>query len=393
MTADEWNRLQSIVDGALDLEPVQWDHYLDKACGEDSELRRGALALLEAAGKADDFLLSPIEKRAQNLLQLRDDPGETGPYRIVAKLGEGGMGVVYRAHQTSPVQRDVALKIIRPGMASPQLVDRFELERKALAIMDHPNIARVFDAGATSRGFPYLVMELVEGGNIKAYCEENRLTPRKRIDLMIPVCLAIHHAHHKGVIHRDIKPANVLVAVYDGNPAPKVIDFGVAKAIESTQIAGPGMTRVGLLVGTFEYASPEQVESGPQDVDSRTDIYSLGVLLYELITGRPPVADLSLDRQGYSEIVRRIREERPPRASTLLRDRDAGPELDWILGKALEKDRQRRYQTAEALALDLRRYLDGEPVEAAPPSAAYRLRKFSVKFKYWIAAAAGPGAL
>jgi serine/threonine protein kinase len=283
-----------------------------------------------------------------------EDYGTTGPYELQEKLGEGGMGVVFRAHQAEPVVRDVALKIIHPALASRQLVGRFLIERQALAIMDHPNIARVLDAGRTSRGLPYLVMELVSGRNLAAYCDENGVGLRERIELTIQVCQAIQHAHQKGIIHRDIKPSNVLVTLYDGRPVPKVIDFGIAKVVQSLQPcpegATAGATRAGVMLGTFEYASPEQAEMGAMDIDSRADVYSLGALLYSLVCGKTPLEGLRPER-GYAEILRRIREEVPEPVSRRL-GKPGLRELDWVLAKALDKDRERRYQTADALAGD-----------------------------------------
>ena len=319
-----------------------------------------------------------------------------GPYKLLERIGEGGMGVVYLAEQTSPIRRRVALKIIKPGMDSRQVIARFEAERQALALMDHPNIARVLDAGATATSHPYFVMELVKGVPITDYCDEARLAPRERIELLIPVCQAIQHAHQKGIIHRDIKPSNVLVSVHDGRPVPKVIDFGLAKATDQRLTERTLFTQHGAIVGTLEYMSPEQAENSAVDVDTRTDIYALGVLLYELLTGTTPLERLRSREAGYSEILRRIREEEPPRLSARISQseqvaaiasrRGMEPaklarlvrgELDWIAMKALEKDRVRRYATANDLARDLGRYLCGEPVEAGPPSTGYRLRKYA----------------
>ena len=364
----ELAELERICLDALELPPAQRAGFLDRACSTE-EMRREVESLLGARTAAEKLFDS---------FSAPEDYGGTGPYRILEKLGEGGMGAVFRAHQSEPVARDVAIKIIRPGMASAGLVARFLRERQTLALMGHPNIARVYDAGATTRGLPYLVMELLEGQSIARYCDSHQLALRERVALMIPVCRAVQHAHTKGIIHRDIKPSNVLVATYDGKPVPKVIDFGIAKAVEGAVGIGEE-TRSGVVIGTFEYVSPEQAEAGPRDVDARTDIYSLGVLLYQVIAGRLPLAGLSLEHATYTDLLRRIREEVPPPAG-------AG-ELDWILAKALEKDRERRYQTADALAADLSRYLAGEPLEAGPPSAVYRLRKLAGKFKYAIAAA------
>jgi tetratricopeptide (TPR) repeat protein len=335
-----------------------------------------------------------------------------GPYTLLERLGEGGMGVVYRAEQTSPIRREVALKIIQPGMDSRQVIARFEAERQALALMDHPNIAKVLDAGSTPTSRPYFVMELVQGVPITEYCDAARLAPRERIELLIPVCQAIQHAHQKGIIHRDIKPSNVLVAVYDGHPVPKVIDFGLAKATDQRLIEQTLFTRYGAIVGTLEYMSPEQAETSAVDVDTRTDIYALGVLLYELLTGTTPLERLRSLPVGYSEVLRRIREEEPPRLSARISQsqqvaaiaarRGMEParlarlvrgELDWIAMKALEKDRARRYATANDLARDLGRYLCGEPVEAGPPSAGYRLRKYAARHRAALATVAAFAAV
>ena len=311
------------------------------------------------------------------------------------------MGTVFMAEQTQPVQRKVALKVIKPGMDSRQVIARFEAERQALAMMDHVNIARVFDAGATEAGRPYFVMELVHGVPITKYCDDNHLTPRERLELFVPVCQAIQHAHQKGIIHRDIKPSNVMVTLYDGKPVPKVIDFGVAKATEQKLTERTLFTQYGTMVGTLEYMSPEQAEMSALGVDTRSDIYSLGVLLYELLTGSTPLSHKRMKEAAYAEILRMIKEEEPPRPSTRLSDsgealasisanRHTEPakltklvrgELDWIVMKTLEKDRNRRYETAKDFAADVQRYLTDEPVQACPPSAGYRLRKFTRRNK------------
>ncbi len=335
-----------------------------------------------------------------------------GPYRLIGQLGEGGMGVVYHAQQLQPIRRDVALKIIKPGMDSKQVIARFESERQALAIMDHTNIARVFDAGATSTGRPYFVMELVKGVPITHYCDSKRLTLRERIELFIPVCQAIQHAHQKGIIHRDIKPSNVLVAEQEGKPTPKVIDFGLAKALGHQASDATMMTNFDTVVGTFQYMSPEQAELGRHDIDTRSDVYSLGAVLYELLTGTTPLEHESMAKASYVEILRQICETEPAPPSSRTRrsvvstetaaQRRSDPaqllrllagELDWITMKALEKDRTRRYETVNGLARDLERYLEGEPVEAAPPSTAYRLGKFLRKHRAWLATAAAFTAL
>lgn len=391
------SRLETIFFGALEApDPAARLAYLDEACGEDQHLRKRVERMLQAPGGDNDFLESPARELA-GVSRAPDCCGtEIGPYRLDRVIGEGGMGVVYAAAQTEPVQRQVALKIIKPGMDSAQVVARFEAERQALALMDHPNIAKVFEAGATPTGRPFFVMELVDGVPISQYCDEHQLTARQRLELFRPICEAVQHAHQKGIIHRDLKPSNVLVAHNDGEPTPKVIDFGVAKATHQGVGAGTGVTQLGQIVGTLEYMSPEQMERSPLDIDTRSDIYSLGVLLYELLTGTTPVQKETLCRAGFDEMRRLVKDHDPPlpsqRISTLDAEklsevsdkRRAKPqklgstirgELDWIVMKALEKDRTRRYDTASALAADVDRYLANQPVEARSPSSWYRLRK------------------
>ena len=334
---------------------------------------------------------------------ISEGPGSRiGPYKLLQKLGEGGMGTVWVAEQTEPVKRRVALKVIKPGMDSTQVLRRFEAERQALALMDHTHIAKVFDAGTTSEGRPYFVMELVKGAPITKYCDELHLPIRERLELFVPVCQAIQHAHQKGIIHRDIKPSNVLVAIQDGKPIAKVIDFGVAKALHQRLTEESVYTELGQVIGTLEYMSPEQAELSVLDIDTRADIYALGALLYELLTGSTPLDRKRLRNAAFAEMLRLIKEEEPPKPSTrltqskdslasLAAQRRTEPakltkavrgELDWIVMKCLEKDRTRRYDTANSLARDVERYLNDEPVEACPPSAGYRLRKFARK--YWM---------
>jgi non-specific serine/threonine protein kinase/serine/threonine-protein kinase len=380
--------------------------FIDQACGDNAGLAERVRALLEMhEQESDTGEMSSLQTRDYEPVAER--PGaRVGPYRLMEQIGEGGFGLVFVAEQQEPVKRKVALKIIKPGMDSQQVVARFEAERQALALMDHPNIARVLDAGATDSGRPYFVMELVRGIPITDYCDKNQLSPRERLELFITVCHAIQHAHQKGIIHRDIKPSNVLVTSHDGKPVAKVIDFGVAKAIHQHLTERTIYTQFAQMIGTPLYMSPEQAEMSGLDIDTRSDIYSLGVLLYELLTGTTPLAKKRVREATYDEVRRLIREEDPPKPSTRLSTSDSiavaaqrrmepaklsklvRGDLDWITMKALEKDRTRRYETANGLARDIQRYLSDEPVEASPPSATYRLRKFARKHRMVLTTAA-----
>jgi serine/threonine protein kinase len=390
---------EAIFHAARDIpDPDRRREYVRQACDGDEARIAHVEALLAAADAPDSLLDRPAAGPPVATIDLPapESPGTViGPYKLIEPIGEGGMGSVWMAQQTQPVKRLVAVKLIKAGMDSQQVIARFEAERQALALMDHPHIARVLDGGTTSGGWPYFVMDLVKGVPITRYCDEYHLTPGQRLELFIPVCQAVQHAHHKGIIHRDLKPSNVLVALYDGMPMPKVIDFGVAKAAGQQLTDKTLVTGFGALVGTLEYMSPEQAEINQLDIDTRSDIYALGVLLYELLTGSPPFCRKELEKAGMLEMLRLIREQEPTKPSTKLSTADGLPtlaanrgteparlarlvrgELDWIVMKALEKDRSRRYETANAFAMDVQRYLAREPVLAAPAGTMYRLRKF-----------------
>lgn len=405
-----WPRLWEIFHEALEKPAPERAGFLEATCAGDAGLRcevEELLAAHEASGGkflSGDSAGGPLADPAERALGAR-----IGRYRLVSIIGEGGMGVVYQAEQEEPIRRRVALKLIKVGMDTREVVARFESERQALALMSHANIAHVLDGGATEEGRPYFVMELVLGVPITEYADRQRLTVRERLELFLPVCHAVQHAHQKGIIHRDIKPANVLVSLEEGKPVPKVIDFGVAKAIEQRLTERSLYTEQGRILGTPEYMSPEQAEMGP-DIDTRTDIYSLGVLLYEILTGSLP---FDFRNASYTDIQRKIRSEDPPRPSARLsvageeldgmaRDRgtdraslrrEVKGELDWIVMKALEKDRALRYATASELAADLERSLRHEPIQAGPPTATYRIKKFVRRHKIGVAATAAIAVL
>jgi tetratricopeptide (TPR) repeat protein len=421
---------ETLFDAARNLvSPAARRAFLDQACANDPDLRARIEALLEAGAEAEDFFKDAGRAKAQ-LPGISTEPGQNpafpddsahntefpfteglgtriGHYKLLQKIGEGGGGVVYMAEQEEPVRRRVAFKIIKLGMDTKSVIARFEAERQALAMMDHPNIARVFDAGATETGRPYFVMELVRGIKITEYCDRNNLDTRQRLDLFVQICHAIQHAHQKGIIHRDIKPSNVMVTLHDGVPVPKVIDFGIAKATEVRLTDKTLFTTYEQIIGTPAYMSPEQAEMSGLDVDTRSDIYSLGVLLYELLTGRTPFDPKELLQHGLDAMRRTLREQEPQRPSTMVttlqgteltttaEHRHAEPpklisllrgDLDWIVMKTLEKDRRRRYETANGLAMDIQRYLSSEPVSARPPSRLYRFQKLVRRNKIIFAA-------
>ena len=425
------NQAKSIFLEAIGHAPAEWSAFLDQACGGDLILRAEVERLLQAQVELGTFHESQRPSLGAACdPSIREAPGtHIGPYKLLEQIGEGGFGVVFMAEQQQPVRRKVALKVLKPGMDTRQVVARFEAERQALAIMDHPNIAKVYDGGATLSGRPYFVMELVKGVPITEFSDQNRLQPRQRLQLFISVCHAVQHAHQKGIVHRDLKPSNVLVTVHDTTPVVKVIDFGVAKALGQELTTRTLFTGFAQLIGTPLYMSPEQAGQSGLDIDTRSDIYSLGVLLYELLTGTTPFGKERFRKAAYDEICQIIRDEEPPKPSTRLSDlgksgsatrsiralnstdtseptwnlasvsalRLTEPakltkllrgELDWIVMKALEKDRNRRFETADALAIDIQHYLADEPVEALPPTAAYRLKKFLQRNRRSVLAAA-----
>ena len=391
--------------------PAERAAYLEDACGGDAALRQCIEVLLQDYAQAGPFLeQAPAAFSLRSLVAatgtvpLTEKPGDQiGRYKLREQIGEGGCGVVYVADQQEPVRRRVALKLIKLGMDTRQVIARFEAERQALALMDHPNIAKVLDGGATDTGRPYFVMELVRGIRITDFCDQHQLPTAERLKLFMLVCSAVHHAHQKGIIHRDIKPSNILVTLHDSVPVPKVIDFGIAKATSDQRLTDKTIyTAFDQFIGTPAYMSPEQAQFSGLDIDTRSDIYTLGVLLYELLTSKTPFDHQRLVAAGLDEIRRIIREEDPPRPSTRLsslhvtertvvaqRRQAELPkllglicgDLDWIVMKTLEKDRERRYETANDLASDIRRHLNNEPVVACPPSSMYRLQKLARRNK------------
>ncbi|MHC4205305.1 MAG: protein kinase domain-containing protein, partial [Planctomycetota bacterium] len=401
--SDEQKNEETIFYAALELKSqAEREAYVKEACGDDADLLERIQSLLQAHDAKDGFLESPEVPSVDPNATLDTEPLIEGPgtkigrYELLALIGEGGMGLVYHAEQKKPVKRRVALKIIKPGMDSKQVIARFEAERQALAVLDHPNIAHVFDAGTTKTGRPYFVMEHVKGMSITAYCDERKLNIEQRLRLFEQVCEGVHHAHQKGIIHRDIKPSNILVSVHGDRAVPKIIDFGIAKAITQPLTDKTFVTIQGQLLGTPEYMSPEQVDLATQDIDTRSDIYALGVVLYEILSGVLPFERESLARLGFAEVQKTIREQEPASPSSRITSlgeeakmiaasrstqvltlaRRLQRELEWIPLKAMRKDRCRRYKSAAEMADDIRNYLNGNPLIAGPETATYRVKKF-----------------
>jgi eukaryotic-like serine/threonine-protein kinase len=408
-TKADWQKIKELFGAALEKSYREREAFLREACGNDTSMREEIESLLKAHDSVASVLEKPLELPMPGAANVRS----IGPYQLLEKIGEGGMGQVWLAEQTAPLQRRVALKLIRWGMYDDALIHRFQSERQSLAVMDHPSIAKVFDAGATPEGQPYFVMEYVSGVPITQYCDQKKLKIRDRLELFIKVCEGVQHAHQKAIIHRDLKPANILVTEVDGKPVPRIIDFGLAKALNA-DVAGQSLfTQAGGFVGTPGYMSPEQCDPMTLDVDTRTDVYSLGVVLYVLLTGEPPIDPKELKRKPFHEMLRILREEDPPRPSTRIssapktssatadsRDIELRQlvsqlrgDLDWIAMKAIEKDRARRYATAPDLAQDITHFLQHEPVTARPTSISYRIRKYVRRHRIGVSAAAMLSAL
>jgi serine/threonine protein kinase len=408
-TPEQWPKIKEIVGEALEREPSERSAFLDQACSQHRELRAEIESLLAAhagaSGLSEHLWTTNVDKVGQ--------PRIIGPYRLILELGVGGMGQVWLAEQTEPVRRRIALKLIKAGLYDADVVKRFQSERQSLAIMEHPAIAKVFDASATPEGQPYLAMEYVDGPPITDYCDRKTLSIRERLKLFVQVCEGVQHAHQKAIIHRDLKPSNILVAEIDGKPTPRIIDFGLAKAMAPHVRGETLFTQMGAFLGTPGYMSPEQADPGLRDIDTRTDVYSLGVILYELLTGFLPFDRTKWNKQLLEEVLRQLRETEPQRPSARVSaNRDASTaqaeargtepgqlvsllrgDLDWIALKALEKDRERRYGTPSALADDIARYLENRPVEARPASAAYRLRKYVRRHAVGASVASGAAVL
>ncbi|MEQ1829806.1 MAG: serine/threonine-protein kinase, partial [Pirellula sp.] len=407
------DRIEEILVSALQItSDSSRQEFVSHACGEDIELKANVEQLIHNHLQAGSFLepnfgtYSSGETVPDRTVTKELVGQMLGPYRLIRMIGAGGMGAVYLAEQETPIRRPVAIKVIRKGLSTAGIRARFEHERLTLSLMDHANIARVVDAGSTPDGDSFIAMECVEGDDITVFCDKERYTIRQRIELLVSVCEAVQHAHQKGIIHRDLKPSNVLVAKKDGRAVPKVIDFGVACATDSSLLDRERVTEIGQIIGTFEYMAPEQADWGNLDIDTRADVFGLGSLLYELLTGSTPIPQESFRKAGFSERLRLIREVDPVRPSErCLHSKDVADiasnrqtgithlrrlianELDWITLKCLEKDRSRRYETANALAQDLQRYLDGQPVMAGPPTLSYRFKRFAVRNRALLAVA------
>jgi len=394
MSIDQHRKAKEIFLASCELPADRRVSYLDEECEGDDELRREVEGLLA------------FDQAVTDSLEERCPPERIGNFRLLQRLGEGGMGEVWEAEQEAPVRRRVAFKLIKWGMDTKEVLARFESERQALALMNHPYIARAYEAGSSDDGRPFFAMEYVKGVPLTEYCDTQRLSTQDRLTLFMQVCDGVQHAHQKGIIHRDIKPSNILVAFEDGRPIPKIIDFGVAKATSQRLTERTLFTELGQWIGTPEYMSPEQAELTGLDVDTRSDVYSLGVVLYELLAGAQHFDSKELRTAGFDEMRRRIREEEPPKPSTRVSSlgdasltaaerrrtdihglaRTLRGDLDWIVMKALEKDRSRRYGSPSELAADVRRYLRNEPVEASPPSTIYRIHKFVGRHRVGVAA-------